>query len=633
MTEKTPMRKNAQNKLATGVAAIKSHHRNLAANPGVYRMINAKGDILYVGKARNLKSRVAAYTRPQQLPIRLQRMIAETARMEFTIAQSEAEALLLEAVLIKKHMPRYNIQLRDDKSFPYIAISKNHAFARIYKHRGARGKDADYFGPYMTASGAVDQTIASMQRAFLIRNCSDSIFRDRTRPCLQYHIKRCSAPCVNYINAEDYKASVGLVKDFLRGKTGQVQELFAEKMAAASKAMDFESAAQYRDRIRALAIIQSRQRVLVHGLGDIDIIAAAQKASRVCVAVFSYRDDQHLGNYSYFPKTHPDQTLDEVIAAFLTQYYAEKPIPKEIVVSHAPKESVLIARALSLQSGHKVDVSCPARGKKHDIVDHALKNAADQLNRAIAERASQKQLLQQLADAFGLPTIPERIEIYDNSHIQGKSALGVMVVATPDGFQKKSYRKFTIRADQSMRQNHGGDDYAMLRQVLRRRFARIGGDAQDTSAVMPDLLLIDGGMGQLNAALDVLRELDLSAIPVIAIAKGPDRNAGRERFFMDGRTPMQFPSGNPVLHFTERLRDEAHRFAIGGHRKKRTAEMGRSALDAIAGIGSARKRSLLRHFGSAIGVKKASLQDLQAVKGISQSLAQLIYSHFHSGAE
>ena len=632
MPKKPSRNQTAATRLEQGVAVIRSFQQRLSSHPGVYRMVNVKDEVLYVGKARNLKARVASYTRPAQLPIRLQRMISETAKMEFTVTQSEAEALLLEAVLIKDYMPRYNVLLRDDKSFPFIHISGDHAFPRIAKHRGPHKAKGEYFGPYMTSNGAVDQTITALQRAFLIRNCSDSIFSARQRPCLQYHIKRCSAPCVGYIAEKEYGQSVRLVKDFLRGKSGEVQQQFAEKMNQASSDMDYESAAQYRDRIRALSIIQSKQRVHVQGLGDLDVMAAVEKSGKVCVQVFSYRDGLHLGNHAWFPKTHDDQNLAQTLSAFMLQFYQNQPIPKEIATYPAPSEAALIARALSIKAGHKVVLSSPTRGKKREIVDHVLKNAKEHIDRTLAESATQQDLLRQLRETFDLPKIPGRIEIYDNSHIQGKQAVGAMVVATAEGFAKKSYRKFNIRFDNL--KTAGGDDYFMLRQVLDRRFSRMHGeDSTDSSFVKPDLLLIDGGLGQLNTALEIMAEKKILDIPIVAIAKGPDRNAGREKFFMDGREQFQLPPNHPVLHFLQRLRDEAHRFAIGSHRKKRGKEMSQSALDAIPGVGASRKRALLQHFGSAIGVKKASLQDLQTVQGISKALAQKLYSHFHSGAE
>ncbi len=625
-------------RLAQGVDAIRSFQKHLAQGPGVYRMISAKGDVLYVGKARNLHARVASYTRPAQLPIRLQRMIAETVKMEFTTTQSEAEALLLESVLIKEHLPRYNILLRDDKSFPFIYISGDHEFPRISKHRGARVDKGDYFGPFLSSGGAVDQTIATLQRAFLIRNCSDSYFSGRKRPCLQYHIKRCSAPCVNYISQDEYGQSVRHVKDFLRGKHGQIQEQFAQTMHQASQNMDYETAAQYRDRIRALTLIQAKQRVHIDGLGDTDVVAIAQQAGKTCVQLFTYRDDCYLGNHAYFPKTGDEESLGEILSAFAVQFYQGKPIPKNILVSHKLPEQDLVAQALTIQSGHSVHISAANRGKKRQAVLHALKNAENALERALAERTAQEELFRQITEKLHLPETPHRIEVYDNSHIQGRNAIGAMIVATQEGFQKKSYRKFTIRADELQQQpRHGGDDYGMLRQVLQRRFARLSnaGNAatEDTSHTKPGLLLIDGGLGQLNTALQVLAESGWAEIPVVGIAKGPDRNAGRERFFIQGREPFQLPPNDPALHFLQRLRDEAHRFAIGGHRKKRISEMGRSELDGISGIGSNRKRALLNHFGSVVGIKKASLADLEMVKGINKSTAKRVFNYFHSGAD
>ncbi|TAH34777.1 MAG: excinuclease ABC subunit UvrC [Alphaproteobacteria bacterium] len=621
-------------RLAAGTEAILSFQRHAGKGPGVYRMLNTRGEVLYVGKARNLHARVAAYTRPAQLPHRLQRMIAETVKMEFTTTQSEAEALLLEAVLIKEHLPRYNILLRDDKSFPFIYISGNHEFPRIAKHRGAKQDKGDYFGPFMSSGGAVDQTIATLQRAFLIRNCSDSFFAARTRPCLQYHIKRCSAPCVNYVTAEEYNANIKQAKDFLRGKHTEIQQKFAANMNEASRRQDYEVAAQYRDRIRALTIIQAKQRVHIDGIGDVDVIAAAQKSGKICVQVFTYRDDCYLGNHAFFPKAGEDEDLPRVLSAFIAQFYASRPAPKEILLSESAQEQNLLAQALSLKSGHKVSISAANRGKRRQAVLHAVKNAENALDRALAERTAQEESLRLLAEKLDLPKIPQRIEVYDNSHIQGKNAIGAMIVATPEGFQKKSYRKFNIRIDELEKMpDHGGDDYAMLRQVLRRRFARMNKDDGDTSSAKPDLLLIDGGLGQLNTALQSLSDSGIIDIPILGIAKGPDRNAGRERFFMEGRPDFQMPVNDPVLHFLQRLRDEAHRFAIGGHRKKRISEMGRSELDAVPGIGASRKRALLNHFGSVASIRKASLLDLEMVKGINKHTAKRLYNYFHSDSD
>jgi excinuclease ABC subunit C len=621
-----------QTRLAAGVAVIREYQRHAAIGPGVYRMLNAKGTILYIGKARSIKARIAAYTRPQQLPVRLQRMIAETVKMEFTSAQSEAEALLLEAVLIKEHLPRYNILLRDDKSFPYIYISGDHEFPRIAKHRGSRAAKGDYFGPFMTAGGAVEQTINALQRAFLIRNCSDAVFQNRSRPCLQYFIQRCSAPCVDYIDRAAYAENTARAKDFLRGKHGQVQAELAAAMQTASQNMDYEQAARLRDRIKALSLIQSKQRVHIDGIGNADIIALLRDSGQCCIYVVSYRDDQYLGGYAFYPKAAADDGVDEVLLSFLLQYYDDKPVPPDVITSHTLPDSAVVAQALSLRAGRKITLHSDVRGKRREALALAEKNASEEMRRRLLAKATQKQLLTQLAERFALLSPPERIEIYDNSHLSGQNAVGVMVVAGPDGFVKKAYRKFNFpKPDTTV--NTGGDDYAMLRQVLTRRFARIDGDANDTSAQKPDLLLIDGGLGQLGVALDVLRQSGHEGIAVIAIAKGADRNAGRETLFMDGQEPLNLPHEDPVLHFLQRLRDEAHRFAIGGHRQKRSATMGQSELDAIEGIGAVRKRALLHHFGSVLGIKKASLADLQVVKGINAATAKKIYGFFHSGAD
>lgn len=619
-------------RLAEGVKIIRTHQAALGTNPGVYRMLNGKDEILYIGKARNLRARVAAYTRPEQLPIRLQRMIAETRSMAFTITQSEAEALLLEAVLIKEHLPRYNILLRDDKSFPYIHLSGHHPFPRIAKYRGARTEPGAYFGPFMTAGGAVEQSIAALQRAFLIRNCSDSVFTNRTRPCLQYFINRCSAPCVGYITQAAYAEDVKKATACLRGEHGAVQADLATAMQQASQRQDYESAARLRDRIRALATIQGKQSVHLDGIGDADIIATAQKSGRHCVYVVSYRNSQYLGGHAFYPKADQDETMADILLAFIGQFYADKPVPAHIILDTALAGRSVLAEALSLRAGKKVHIQSSVRGHKRAALALAQKNAATELQRTEQQRIGQQQLLARLAEYFSLPKIPERIEIYDNSHLGGKNALGAMVVAGAEGFNKKAYRKFNFAPEISLRQA-GGDDYAMLREMLRRRFARINGDTKDLSAQRPDLLLIDGGRGQLGVALAALQEAGYDDIPVLAIAKGPDRHAGRERLFMDGQEPRQLESNDPVLHFLQRLRDEAHRFAIGGHRQKRQIAGKESALDIIPGIGPSRKRALLHHFGSVDGVKRASLADLVVTKGIDAKTAKQIYRHFHAGAE
>ncbi len=622
---------DAQTRLDQGCKIIKAFTKTLPAIPGVYRMIGAKEKILYIGKARNLKARVTSYTRPQQLPIRLQRMIAETAHMEFTTTQSEAEALLLEAVLIKEHLPRYNIQLRDDKSFPYILITLDHAFPRVHKHRGAKTVKGDYFGPFLTAGGAVDQTIVSLQRAFLLRNCNDGFFAARKRPCLQYHIKRCSAPCVGYIDERNYAGLVSGAKKVLKGHSQDIQTELAEKMQKASQQRDYEGAAKLRDRIRALSLIQTRQRVHIDGMGDADIHAISQLQGKTCIQVFCYRSDAMLGNYAFFPKHSEEQTCPEILSAFLVQFYSDKPVPKLILVNEKPSEQELLERALSLKGGAKIKVSLPLRGRYKDAVDQAADNAKSALNRSLQQQAGQKEILQRLADALSMPQPPQRIEIYDNSHHAGKQAVGAMVVATDQGFQKKMYRKFSIRRDDAVPEFQAGDDYAMLEQVLRRRFAHLAPESQDSDRFpRPDLVIIDGGLGQMGIALKVLQEAGFGDIPLLAIAKGPMRNAGQEKLFLPDGKKLELKPNDPLMHYLQRLRDEAHRFAIGSHRKKSNKELGRSELEGVPGIGAVRKRALLHHFGSVGAIKRAGIADLQAVPGINRNIAEKIYAYFHS---
>lgn len=628
-------KESAKTRLAKGVEVIQQFQKNLEATPGVYRMYNAAGDILYIGKARNLKARVASYTRPDVLPTRTRRMIAETIRMETTTTHTEAEALLLEALLIKEHLPRYNVLLRDDKSFPFIHLSGGHDFPRMEKHRGAREGKGTYYGPYMYGSLAVDETINALQRAFFIRNCSDNIFAARKRPCLQYHIKRCSAPCVNYISKEDYASYVKQAKDFLAGKSAEIQEQLSREMRQASDDKDYETAAVLRDRIRALSFIQSKQKVFISGLGDADIVGLYRKGGRASILIFFYRQDSNMGQYAVYPDHTEEETDEEILSAFLPQFYENKPVPSQIIASHNVAEKSLIEKALTIKAGRKISIHVPERGKLKELTQEAVKNAEQSLSQRMLERANQQELLGLVAERFTLSSPPRRIEVYDNSHIQGTNAVGAMIVANEEGFNKKAYRKFNIRLEDlpASRENLGkGDDYGMLEQVLRRRFSRaIAEDPERTSGNWPDLVLIDGGLGQLNTARNVMAELGILDIPLVAIAKGPDRNAGKERFFTIDRDAFSLEAKDPALYFLQRLRDEAHRFAIGGHRKRRQIEMGRSELDQIPGIGAFRKRALLNHFGSVIGIKKAGVADLEVVKGISKSIAQKIYNHFHSG--
>jgi excinuclease ABC subunit C len=655
--------------LGAGLDVIRERVKTLPAAPGVYRMINARGDVLYVGKARDLKKRVSSYTQIYRLDMRLQRMVSETATMEFVATHTEVEALLLEANLIKRYLPRYNVLLRDDKSFPYIAITGDHPIPQITKHRGARNRPGEYFGPFASA-GAVNRTIVALQRAFLLRNCSDSMFAMRTRPCLQYQIKRCSAPCVQRISEADYGALVREARDFLTGQSREIQDRLVLEMRTASDALDFERAARLRDRIQALTQIQSRQDINLAGVEEADVIAIWQEAGQTCIQVFFFRNHGNYGNRAYFPSHDKSAELPDVLAAFMGQFYENKQPPRLILVSHEPTECELIAEALAVRAGAKVEILAPQRGDKRKAVDHAMLNAKEALIRRIAESGTQMKLLRGIADLFGLDQPPKRIEVYDNSHISGTNPYGAMIVAGPDGFMKNQYRKFAIRRvaqekapsetpaeigpagevqsdeaeseaqraavaldDASLKPEvQPGDDYAMMRQVLTRRFSRaIQEDPDRQRGMWPDLVLVDGGLGQLSAALDVFRELGLDDVPVAAIAKGPERNAGRERFFLPGREPFLLDPKNPVLYFLQRLRDEAHRFVIGAHRAKRSSLIGKSELDQIAGIGAKRKKALLLHFGSARAVARAGLSDLCAVEGINETVAKKIYDHFHGG--
>ncbi|MDE1153556.1 MAG: excinuclease ABC subunit UvrC [Micavibrio sp.] len=597
--------------------------KTLPGMPGVYRMISVSGDILYVGKAKNLKKRVTNYTQPQKNSGRIQRMIAQTVTMEFTTTHTEAEALLLEANLIKKLKPRYNILLRDDKSFPYIQIT-DHDYPQVTKHRGAKEGKSEYFGPF--ASGyAVNETLAVLQRAFMLRNCSDNIFALRTRPCLQFHIRRCTAPCVQRVTHQQYLEQVDLARQFLKGKSRAIQEDFAEKMQQASAEMDYESAAGYRDRIRALTQIQQHQVVNVEGIGDADLHVLQQDHGQSCIQVFFFRAGQNYGNRSYFPRHEKDELPEDILSAFIAQFYTTRPVPEEIIVNHAVVAQDIIEEALRIKTGHKVGIFIPQRGPKRELVLMAEKNAREALARRMATESSAEQIFEKLGDIFGMEDTPERIEIYDNSHISGTHALGAMVVATTEGFQKNSYRKFNMKE-----QVAPGDDYGMMRETLSRRFkALLKDEADGNTANWPDLMLIDGGQGQLSAVLQVMQELGVNGVTVVAIAKGPDRNAGRERFFMPGREPFDMEQGDPVLYYLQRLRDEAHRFAITSHRARRSRAISQNPLDEVPGIGGKRKKALLLHFGSAKAVAEAGVADLQKVAGISKAVAEAIYGFFH----
>ena len=610
--------------LTQGAEVIRGYLRTLPNSPGVYRMMNADGDVLYVGKAKNLKKRVVNYTQVMKLPTRLQRMVAETTTMEFVTTHTEVEALLLESNLIKRLMPRYNVLLRDDKSFPYIKITRDHDYPQLTKHRGVRDKSADYFGPFASGS-AVNRTVTALQRAFQLRNCADTVYATRTRPCLQHQIKRCTAPCVGRVTPEEYQAQVAQARAFLSGKSRDIQAEMAKQMQAAAEALDFETAARYRDRIRALTATQAHQDINIEGIDDADVIACHQDGGSTCIQVFFFRGGSNYGNRAYFPSHDKNLELPEVLGAFISQFYDNKPSPRLILVSHEPAEQELIAEALSLRAGHKVEIVEPKRGDKRRLLDHALVNAKEALGRRLSESASQARLLEGVAEVFGLDSTPERIEVYDNSHIQGTNAIGAMIVAGPDGLMKNSYRKFNIRSDIAP-----GDDYGMMREVLTRRFSRaIKEDPDRERGTWPDLVLIDGGQGQLSAAMEVMNELDITNLAVVSIAKGPDRNAGRERFFMPNRPPFGMDPKDPVLYFLQRLRDEAHRFAIGTHRARRTKAIGQSVIDEIPGIGPSRKKALLHHFGSARAIERAGLADLEGVEGISGTVAKKIYEHFH----
>jgi excinuclease ABC subunit C len=639
--EETVSQTNKDGTGASGTEVISDFVTRLPNSPGVYRMFNADGDVLYVGKAKSLKKRVTSYAKSGGHTNRIARMISETANMEFVRTRTETEALLLEANLIKRLRPRFNVLLRDDKSFPYIVVTDDHTAPAIFKHRGARLKTRDYFGPFASA-GAVNRTINAMQRAFLVRTCSDSVFETRTRPCLLYQIKRCSAPCTGEISPEGYGNLVKEAKQFLSGKSSRIQESLSTQMQDASEKLDFERAAVYRDRLSALSMVQGHQGINPRGVDEADVFSVAQKGGMTCVQVFFFRTGQNWGNRAYFPRADKGLEPEEILTAFLAQFYDDKPCPKQLFVSHTPQEEELLSEALSIHAGHKVSINCPQRGEKLDLVNHAMLNAKESLERRLLENSTQARLLEGVGTAFGLDDTPRRIEVYDNSHIMGTNAVGAMIVAGAEGFIKNQYRKFNIKSKDLV----PGDDYGMMREVLTRRFSRLireaglrdgeddtsGADEQEADGVgeWPDLLLIDGGLGQLNAVMEVMRELGIEdQVAIIGIAKGPDRDAGREKFFMPGKESFMLPERDAVLYFVQRLRDEAHRFAIGSHRARRKKEMVKNPLDEIEGIGPARKRALLHHFGTAKAVSRAAMDDLKAVEGISGEMAQAIYNFFH----
>lgn len=609
--------------LARGTETILAVLKTLPSSPGVYRMLDAKGEALYVGKAKNLKKRVVAYTRAEQLPLRLQRMVAFTVSMEIVTTHTEAEALLLESNLIKKLAPRYNILLRDDKSFPYIRVDRGGDWPRITKHRGARADGADYFGPFASAQ-AVNQALVILQKTFLLRTCSDAMLAARARPCLLHQIKRCSAPCVGRIGHAEYARLVAQARAFLKGESADLQKEFARAMTEAAERQAYEEAAAWRDRIRALTQVQAHQDVDLGADRDLDIVAAHQAGGTTAIQVVIFRAGRHTGNRAFFPAQTGDAPAEEVLAAFLGQFYATHPPPALILVSPPPAEADVLAEALSLSAGRAVRIVHPRRGDKRALLRQAEDNARDALARKQAETATQGRLLAGVAEVFGLPTPPSRIEVYDNSHIRGSHAVGAMIVAGAEGFEKSAYRTWTIR------EATPGDDFGMMREVFRRRFARALADDPERRA-WPDLVLIDGGPGQLAAATETLAEIGAEGVPLVGIAKGPDRNAGREAFHQAGRDSFQLPPEHPVLYYLQRLRDEAHRFAIGAHRDKRSRALVRSALDEVPGIGAARKKALLHHFGAAKDVAAAGVEDLAATEGISHALAQRIYDHFHKG--
>ncbi|MBN8913674.1 MAG: excinuclease ABC subunit UvrC [Rhizobiales bacterium] len=640
----------------TGPDGIAGYLKTLTPGPGVYRMLDAAGDVIYVGKARNLKARVQSYTRLAGLPNRTLRMIQATAAMEFVTVRTEAEALLLEANLIKRFRPRFNVTLRDDKSFPYILIRRDQGAPQILKHRGARTIKGEYFGPFASA-GAVNRTINMLERAFLLRSCSDSVFESRTRPCLLHQIKRCAAPCTGEISLEDYGVLVEEAIRFLRGESQSVREMYQRLMEDAAEKLEFERAAMLRNRLWALAHVTAEQAINPEGVEEADVFAAFQEGGQTCIQVFFFRVGQNWGNRAYYPKADRSLPVEEVLDSFVAQFYDDKPVPRLILLSHDIANRALLEEALCIKADRKIEIRVPQRGIKSGIVDHALTNAREALGRKLAESSSQKTLLAALGERFGLARAPRRVDVFDNSHIMGTNAVGAMIVAGPEGFAKSAYRKFNIRSEQLT----PGDDYGMMREVLSRRFRRLAESeaeapvASDAEALWdhvaadadpppeedeapsigevlpdrPDLVLVDGGAGQLTVAREVLAELGLADIPVVGVAKGPDRDAGREHFHIPDRPFFMLEPRDPVLYFVQRLRDEAHRFAIGTHRAKRAKALGANPLDEIAGIGPTRKRALLKHFGSAKAVSRAGVDDLLAVSGISAEMARKIYDFFH----
>ncbi len=650
--------KEAPRSAQTGPSVIAAYLKNLPTTPGVYRMLDAAGAVIYVGKARSLKARVSSYARAAGHASRTARMIASTASMEFVSVRTEAEALLLEANLIKRFRPRFNVFMRDDKSFPYILISRDHAAPQVMKHRGARARKGDYFGPFASA-GAVVRTITMLQRAFLLRTCSDAVYDSRTRPCLLHQIKPCSAPCTREISLPDYDKLVDEAVQFLRGESDNVRKMYQRLMAAASDKLDFETAASFRNRLWALAHVTADQAINPDGIREADVFAAYQDGGQTCVQVFFFRTGQNWGNRAYYPRADRALGAGEVLDSFIAQFYDDKPVPRLILLSQDVPSRALLTEALSLKADRKVEIRVPARGAKSSLVDHALANAREALGRKLSESSTQSRLLEGLAERFGLPRAPRRIEVFDNSHISGANAVGAMIVAGAEGFVKGQYRKFNIKSPNIT----AGDDYAMMREVLSRRFKRLAEapsapddpptpaapsatndaidvdpddaappDARDFPS-RPDLVLIDGGAGQLAVACEAMASFGVTDVHLIGIAKGPDRDAGREHFYIPGRDrPVLLEAKDPVLYFVQRLRDEAHRFAIGAHRAKRSKAIGVNPLDEIEGIGPTRKRALMNHFGSAKAASRAGVEDLKAVTGISEELAHKIYDFFHDRA-
>jgi len=618
--------RGSQPDIDAGVEAIRTTLKTLPSRPGVYRMQDARGEVLYVGKARVLKNRVANYTQVDRLPRRLQRMVAQTRSMTIVTTNSEAEALLLEAQLIKRFRPPYNVLLRDDKSFPFILLREDHAFPRVQKHRGARKYKGRYYGPFASA-GSVTRTINALQKLFLLRSCTDSFFANRSRPCLLYQIRRCSAPCVGRIDEAGYSELVKDAQDFLGGKSTAVQRKLGEAMQAASDALDFEQAAMLRDRLKALTFIQGSQAINAEGLGDADIFALAAKGGAMCIQAFFIRGGQNWGHRSFFPVHTAEVAEDDVLASFMAQFYEEVPPPRLILADRAPADCELMTQALAERAGAKVRIEVPQRGTRTRLIRQAQRNAVEALDRRLAETTTQAKILGEMVEAFGLDGVPDRIEIYDNSHIQGSHALGAMVVAGPEGFRKNAYRKFNIRNPETM----PGDDFAMMREVFERRFGKAQREDPDRDGgEWPDLVLIDGGKGQLSAARTMLEEMGIEDVCMIGIAKGPHHGReGREVFHLPDGREVTFPLNHPVLFYLQRLRDEAHRFAIGAHRQKRSKAITTSSLDDVPGIGPARKKALLMHFGTARAVKDAALEDLQRAPGVSRAVARQVYDYFH----